>query len=223
MPFKARILEMSKVTHDVKRFVVEKPKGFAFDPGQACLISIDKPGQENEKRPFTMTSLKDDKHLEFIIKAYDNPGSVTKKLHMLKPGDKVILDNVFGTLKYRGPGVFIAGGTGITPFIAIFRQLEKDGKLEGNVLIFSNKTSKDIILEKELKKMLGNQFILTLTEERKKDYHHGFIDKKFLESIVKEVNQFFYVVGPPPMVSSIKKILEKMGVKKAKIIVEGMG
>jgi len=32
------------VTHDVKRFIVEKPEGFSFKPGQATEIAINKEG-----------------------------------------------------------------------------------------------------------------------------------------------------------------------------------
>ena len=39
---------MSSVTHDVKRFTIEKPKRFKFTPGQATEVSINKPGWEDE-------------------------------------------------------------------------------------------------------------------------------------------------------------------------------
>jgi predicted ferric reductase len=36
---------------------------------------------------------------------------------------------MFGAIEYKGEGVFIAGGAGVTPFIAILRQLQADDKL----------------------------------------------------------------------------------------------
>jgi ferredoxin-NADP reductase len=53
----------------------------------------------------------------------------------------------------------------VTPFIAIFRHLKAQGRVGDNKLIFANKTKKDIILEKEFKEMLGNNFISILSEE----------------------------------------------------------
>ena len=38
-----RILSVDQVTHDVKRFRVEKPEGYSFIPGQATEVSINTP------------------------------------------------------------------------------------------------------------------------------------------------------------------------------------
>ena len=78
--------------------------------------------------------------------------------------------------------MFIAGGAGITPFISIFRDLQNKKKIGGNMLIFSNKKKEDIILEGELKLMLGNSFINILSEEKSKGYAHGFITQEFLKA-----------------------------------------
>ena len=53
-----KILSIEPVTHDVKHFKIEKPAGYSFIPGQATEVAIHKPGWENERRPFTFTSLK---------------------------------------------------------------------------------------------------------------------------------------------------------------------
>src|SRR5690625_5744086 len=59
-----KILSTNYLTHDVKRFVVEKPKDFYYSPGHSAHISINVPGWEEEIRPFTFTSLNDWPHLE---------------------------------------------------------------------------------------------------------------------------------------------------------------
>lgn len=155
MEHKSKILMTEFVTHDVKKFIVEKPKNYKFTPGQATYISINKTGWKDKKRPFTFVSLNTDLVLEFIIKSYPEHNGVTKELHTLNSGEELFVGEPWGQMKYKNPGVFIAGGAGVAPFIAILRQLRKDGKLSGHSLIFSNKTSKDIILESELKEMLG--------------------------------------------------------------------
>jgi ferredoxin-NADP reductase len=42
---------------------------------------------------------------------------------------------MFGAIEYKGEGVFIAGGAGVTPFIAILRQLQAENKIANNKLI----------------------------------------------------------------------------------------
>jgi ferredoxin-NADP reductase len=61
---------------------------------------------------------------------------------------------------------FIAGGAGITPFISIFRDLFIKKQLEGNKLIYSNKTSEDVIMNEELEGMLKDNFIKLFTREK---------------------------------------------------------
>src|SRR4051812_30264459 len=121
-----KVLKTESLTHDVKRITVEKPAGYHFEPGQATEVAINKPEWKSERRPFTFTSLNDSKTLEFTIKVYDDHQGVTQQIGKLKPGDELLIHDVWGAVTYKGPGVFIAGGAGITPFIAIFRQLEKD-------------------------------------------------------------------------------------------------
>ena len=208
------------VTYDVRMFVVEKPPGFKFIPGQASDCTINLPGWKDKKNPFSFTSLNSDKVLEFMIKGYPQREGVTKKLHQLEPGTPLIIGKPFGTINYHGKGVFLAGGSGITPFIAIFRQLQQDGNLSGNSLIFSNKTSSDVIVEKELKNMFGSNLVLILNLEEKIGYEHGMIDKDFLEKKIKDFSSYFYICGPPSFVKSMKVALKDLGADSKKIILE---
>jgi len=142
-----KIISIQPVTHNVRHFRVEKPAGYSFVPGQATEVAINKPRWKEERRPFTFTSLNDWDHLEFTIKIYSDHDGVTNQLGHLNVGDELLLHDVWGAIQYKGEGVFIAGGAGVTPFIAIMRQLKKENKIGNNKLIFSNKTEKDIILK----------------------------------------------------------------------------
>lgn len=112
-----RILNIEQVTHDVKRFQIEKPEGYSFIPGQATDVSVNLPEWENEKRPFTFTCLNKEPYLEFTIKIYQSRGGVTNELGKLRPGDELIIRDVWGAISYKGKGTFIAGGAGVTPFL----------------------------------------------------------------------------------------------------------
>ena len=221
MEHKVKILDIKKVTHDVKEFITEKPEGFTYTPGQATVVSINKEGLKDQKRPFTFTSLNDNKNLEFTIKIYHDLHGVTDAMDELKVGDELIINQPWGAIQYKGPGYFIAGGAGITPFIAILRQLKKDNKVDGNVLLFSNKTKEDIILEDELKDILGDNAIFTLTREEDPDYNHGRIDEEFLKKHVDDFNKHFYICGTPEMTEDVNKVLEKLGANTDSIVFEG--
>ena len=215
-----KILSVEPVTHNVKHFRLQKPGGYRFTPGQATELSINKPQWKNERRPFTFTSLNEWSYLEFTIKIYPDRKGVTDQLGQLKTGDELILHDVWGAIQYKGEGTFIAGGTGVTPFIAIFRQLQKDNKLGKNKLIFSNKTRKDIILKDEFTAMLGDNFINTLTQDDVPGYDHHRIDEKYLKEKIHDLDQQFYICGPDEMVQKVQDILKQIGAKQDLITVE---
>ena len=215
-----KILSITNVTHNVRQYNIEKPKGFHFDPGQATDVSINEPEWKNELRPFTFTCLNSDPYLQFTIKSYTGHDGVTNRLGHLKVGDELIIRDVWGAITYKGPGYFIAGGAGITPFIAILRQLHADGKLAGNTLFFSNKTDKDIILKVELEAMLGENARFNITAQADTGYDHRKVNADFLKAEVKDFSKRFYVCGPDEMVSEISKTLEKLGAKADEVVFE---
>ncbi|GMQ30864.1 FAD-binding oxidoreductase [Algoriphagus confluentis] len=215
-----KILGIESLTHDVKQFKVEKPTGYSFTPGQACEVAINQEGYREEKRPFTFTSLPQEDHLEFVIKSYHDHEGVTKKIDSLQVGDELIVDDSWGAIEYKGQGTFIAGGAGITPFIAIFRDLLEKGKLKGNRLFFANKTAKDVILEDWFREILGDDFISLLDKEEKSGHVQGRVDKEFLKKNVTDFSQEFYVCGPEPMIEAVSKSLEELGANPEAIVFE---
>jgi ferredoxin-NADP reductase len=217
-----KIRETFFVTHDVISFIVERPDNYHFEPGQASEVSINKDGWTDQTRPFTFTSLPEDDFLQFIIKTYPSHKGLTRQMLSLKNGDELILHDVFGAISYQGKGSFIAGGAGITPFVSILRQLQKSANLLGNRLIFANKTKEDIILIKEFEGMLGANFINILSDEKAEGYHHGRLNKAFLEKHITGHTGKFYVCGPPPMNEAVIKDLESLGIPEASIIKEKM-
>lgn len=211
MAYTVKITEILSLTHDVKRFKTEKPDGYKFVPGQATEVSINKDGWDDKKRPFTFTSLPEDDHLEFVIKSYREHEGVTKQIEDLLEGDELIIDEAWGAIQYKGRGVFIAGGAGITPFISILRDLSAKGELEGNKLIFANKTGKDVIMESYFYDLLGEDFMSILDKEKLEGHAYGRVTMDFLKGKIQDFSQEFYVCGPQPMVEGVSEILKHLG------------
>ena len=131
-----KIKSINEVTHDVVRIVLDKPINYTFTPGQATEVAINKEQWREKRRPFTFTCLPDDDYLEFTIKTYTSHKGVTNEILHLKPGEELILHDVWGAISYKGEGIFIAGGAGITPFLSIFRYLRSKNEINNNMLIF---------------------------------------------------------------------------------------
>lgn len=216
----ARILSKENITHDVLRIIAEKPSDLHYQPGQAVDVSINKHGWEEELRPFTFTSLPDDEYIEFTIKTYPSHKGVTNELLDLSIGDELIIGEVFGDIHYKDEGIFIAGGAGVTPFIAILRQLEKENHIANNKLIFANKTKADIILEEKFSQLLGENFINVLSDEKLDGYENGYISEEIIKKQINGSNQYFYLCGPEPMMDAVGKQLKSLGVKEDHIVKE---
>ncbi len=219
-PYIVKVIAVDKITHDTLKITTEKPEGYSYISGQATELAINNATWDNEKRPFTFTSLPGDNHLEFIIKTYPSHNGVTNELLKLMPNDEVIIHDSWGAITYKGPGLFIAGGAGVTPFISIFRELAKENMLSGNRLIFANKTKEDIILEKELKRYLGEEMISILSDESLTGYRHGFITQQILKELLPHYNKNLYVCGPPPMMDAVMQSLANLGVSDKSVTVE---
>jgi ferredoxin-NADP reductase len=216
-----KIKSIDHLTHDVLKIVAEKPGGLIYVPGQAVDLSVNKPGWENTLSPFTFTSLPEEDHIEFNIKTYPSRHRLTSELLTLHPGDELLLGEVFGDIHYQGDGIFIAGGAGITPFIAIFKGLEKNQQLGNNKLIFANKTKADIIREDWFQSILGSNFINILSDEKLAGYEHGFISKELIQRHMDESIHYYYYCGPDPMMDAVDKILAELEIPKSSIIREG--
>ncbi len=215
-----KIKAIEKVTHDTLRIVTEKPDQYVFTPGQATEISINKNDWRDEKRPFTFTCLPDNDYLEFTIKTYPDHKAVTNELLQLNKNDELILHEVFGAIAYKGEGVFIAGGAGVTPFISIFRFLQSKKEVGDNKLIFANKTKADIILEQEFKSLLGKNFINILSDEKTDGYANGYITEEFLKTNITDLKKKIYLCGPEPMMEAVEKQLSNLGVEAKSITKE---
>jgi ferredoxin-NADP reductase len=208
-----------QLTPDTHRYVFDKPTGLEFKAGQATELTILKEGWKDEGRPFTFTSLPDEDGLEFVIKSYPDHDGVTEQLALLEPGDQVEITEPFGAIQDHGPGVFIAAGAGITPFIPILEKHDAGGNMDCT-LIFTNETEKDIILRKKWEKMAGLKTVFTVTDDSAPDVAEQKVDKEFLKKHLTRFDQTFYICGPGGFVDDVRDALKDLGADADKIVTE---
>lgn len=225
MTHRLTVRSIAPVTHDTYRLILPKPDGYAWKPGQATEIALDQEGWRDEKRPFTFVNDPKADTIELVIKSYPDHDGVTKRIAELQEGDALLLEEPWGAIHDEGPGVFLAGGAGITPMLGLLRARgrgEGVGRpgLEGCTLIFANKTRADIILREELEAMEGLKTVFPLSEEEADGHPHGHIDGALLDAHVSDWSQIFYVCGPPPMEEALGELLRERDVPDARIIHE---
>jgi len=224
-----RVAEIRDETHDVKTFAIEVTNKIDFIPGQYCMVSM--PANEafqKEWRPFTFVNIPEDEYVELTVKRM---GAFTKAMHRMHPGDKLRLKGPFGEQlnfdeSIQDDVVFVAGGSGVTPFMSAMKFAVSRNMPNRIILLYSNKTVDDIICRDELD-ALGKRdnitVIYSLTKKIPEPWKgiRGRLNKDvILTHVDGPKEKLWYVCGPPPMVQSLKELLGDMGVPEERLRIE---
>ncbi len=215
-----RLREKQKLSHDVIAFLFEPWKKFQFSAGQYLEWTLPHPYPDNRgiRRYFTIASSPTENSIILVTKFYEKQSTFKQALVKFEPGDEIVVSDLGGEFTTPADSekklVFIAGGIGITPFRSMARWMIDKKESRDVVLLFSNKTSKDIVFKnifKEAEK-IGWETIYVNTDE------DGYIDEKVISEKVPDwKDRIFYVSGPEPMVEAFEKMLAKMGIAKSQV------
>ncbi|MEI8094937.1 MAG: hypothetical protein WCG80_12060 [Spirochaetales bacterium] len=205
-----KIVSITKLTHNIKSYKVEKPADFVFTSGQAVELAVNQKRWEKEPRPFSPVSLPKDHELEFVIKSYRESRGVTSIFDTLKRDAELLLGDPWDCFHYKGPGLFLAGGTGVTPFLSIFRQLASDGRLAGNRLIWANTTEHDTFYDDEFHRLLDAGYLPTV----------GRIKLSAIRKLLKPATDWVYICGPEDFETATVDFVTELGVPTNKILRE---
>lgn len=223
MSYSIAIRDIKQLAPGVKQIRTDKPKNFQIKPGQAAQLSVDKPDLRDRRSPFFFTSLDPEHDLEFIIKVSSDQDEVTSAIDRLSVSDRLIMQEPWQALQYKGPGLFLAHGIGITAFVAMLRRLREDDELEGHRLIWSAGSAGDFILEDEFEAMFGPDFIQTLSGRDESDeYLAESVSRDFLEQHLDGIGGEFYVCGPPEFVAKAEQDIQHLGGEPTSLVYENI-
>lgn len=222
---KASLIKKTDEARSTKSFVFETEKEVTYEPGQYFYLTLPKleyPDPRGETRHFTISySPTESKNLQITTRIREESG-FKKTLDSLPIGTVVDLEGPTGTFildeNEPGPHVFIAGGIGITPFRSFIKYAIDKGLKTQMHLIYSNSDS-DFVFKNELEAWDKEN------ENIKVDFIDsskvGHLNEDLLRKLVSDVNApTYWIVGPPPMVDAVEKILDEMKVSGDKIRTE---
>lgn len=117
----SKVLEIRNITESTYILRLER-NGFEFKAGQYLVLNVP---DERKAREYSIYSSEQDEFIELLIKEV-NPGELSHELKYLKVGTKVQISGPFGyfilkdeVIEKKQPVVFVATGTGISPFHSI--------------------------------------------------------------------------------------------------------
>jgi ferredoxin-NADP reductase len=202
-----------------------------FTPGQFVFMHIlDEKGASVVKRAYSIASSPADEDLEFCIKMVD--GQLTGRLGKLSEGDTVGIEGPFGHFTYTGQkkAGFMAGGTGVAPFLSMLRRIASEGTEGSFILFYSARKREDLVYAEELSRLQkanpGIKVVITLTREEETDWagECGRINHDMIAKHAGDAKDFdWWVCGPMEMVKSMRVCLAGMGADIKRIKLESWG
>jgi ferredoxin-NADP reductase len=209
-------------------FHLEKPPGFTFKAGQAVVLELlDAPPQDGQKRrTFSLASAPHESSLMIATRMRDS--AFKRALQALPDGALIKLSGPTGRFTLAGgrPGVLIAGGIGITPFLSMLRQAAHERSPERLVLVYSNRRPEDAAFLEELQRLAEPnekfRMLATMTDmggsSLKWNGAKELVNSELIRRAAAGLEApVFYVVGPPAMVMAVQETLRGAGVVDADI------
>lgn len=211
------------------RLQPEKGKMMKYAPGQFGFFTILSPEIPSEAHPFSFSSSPND--AQGISVTIKRLGDFTERIGGVKIGDPVMIDGPYGKFSYTNyenerDTVFFAGGVGITPVLSMIKHMSEENRERRVTLVWGVRTAADIIQKEEIerieKEMPNFRCIPVVSADGNWKGKKGNLDRSMIEGILAEAqienpHTGFYVCGPPPMIESVNKNLQQIGIPKSKI------
>lgn len=210
-------------------FFFSKPPGFRHQAGQSLLLTLVDPPQtdgEGDSRTFTIASAPHEPELMIATRMRDT--AFKRVLKTAPIGTAAGIDGPAGEMVLHDDAsraaVFLAGGIGITPFLAMARHAAKQRLSHRLYLFYANRRPEDAAFLAELQRLeeLNANFrlIAVMAEPPKSAQpwpgETGFIRRELLERHLSDLaSPMYYFAGPPPMTMAMLEMLEHIGIAES--------
>lgn len=228
-----KVISVESPVPDVRIFRLEPVSGRipGYLPGQFFFLHVlDASGASIVRRPYSVASAPSSPYLEFAIDMVG--GQMTGRLAAIEAGDVLGVEGPAGRMTFGGEqkAAFIAGGTGISPFISMLRHICEKSLPGEFVFFYSSRTLDHVLFLDELKAMEkkhgGIKAVVTLTRETPQGWagECGRVGPEMLSKYVASPKEFnWFVCGPPGMVKAMRECLVALSVEPKKLHLEGWG
>jgi NAD(P)H-flavin reductase/ferredoxin len=219
----ATVVRQERLTHDITRLVVRSDRKISFRPGQFVSVTLD-----NITRTYSLAApQKESGEVEFFIRYVPGGQFSGRVQNESLIGRTVLLGEAAGDFWLRqstSPLMFVAGGSGLAPILAILREQVSVGKTDRPVtLLFGARTERDVYCLDELNTIAASwsapfQVIPVLSESDPSDDWsgaRGLVTEHIAPHFVAGTEA--YLCGPPRMVDAGQAAFMSLGVSSENI------
>jgi ferredoxin-NADP reductase len=198
----------------------------------ALLLEV---GGIRTSRPYSISSQPNQVGFyDITIRRVENGLVSNYLLDEIKRGDTLISSGpagsfYFNPLIHKKKMVCIAGGSGITPFMSMIREIVECGLDRTVYLFYGNKTTDDVIFDGELSRIAArfqNIRYIPVLEDPAEGYAGacGFITRDVLRDALDNIeDKSFFICGPQGLYDFCLPQVEALGVPRRKIKQEMYG
>ncbi len=199
-----------------------------FQAGQyiSLILNMD---QITTSRPYSISSSPTERgYWDITVRSVENGLVSNYLLNDIQVGDELFSSGPQGQfchnpLFHDDHMVFLAGGSGITPFLSMIREVVRKGLKRTITLIYGSGTIEEIVCHRELESLAAkcpNLSYVPVIEHPRKDYEGltGYISADVISKTAGGIEgRTFYVCGPQAMYDFCMDQLDILNVPKRKI------
>lgn len=198
---------------------LDDPHALSFLPGQYVNVSV--PGT-TQTRAYSFSSLPKDGTVGFLVR--NIPGGLMSSYlaDRAAPGDRLAVTGPIGSFylrEARRPILFLAGGTGLAPFLAMLEALEASGATSPVHMIYGVTTDADLVevdrLTSFAERIPGFTFATVVADVASAHERKGYVTHHLPDAALHGGDVDVYLCGPPPMVDAVRAFLAERDVKPA--------
>jgi len=191
----------------------------SYLPGQYVNVSV--PGT-SQTRSYSFSSMPREGVVEFLVRNIPNGLMSSYLAGSARPGDALTLTGPIGSFYLRDvtrPLLFLAGGTGLAPFLAMLESLRHKETGQPIHMIYGVTNDADLV---ELDKLAafavaipGFTYVTVVADPASTHERKGYVTHHLPDAALHGGNLDLYLCGPPPMVDAVRGTLAERGVKPA--------
>jgi Na+-transporting NADH:ubiquinone oxidoreductase subunit F len=230
--YQATLIRIEDLTYDMKRFRFElnEPHTLDFTAGQYVQIDCPsyKKGVEEVSRAYSISSdPNDNRFIELIVRRVPNGICTTWMFDYLKIGDRVQMTGPYGEFRLsntQAPAIFIAGGSGMAPFVSILYAMKKNNSARKADYFFGGNTVADLCLAGQMagfqKDLAGFRFIPVVARPQPQDNWQGqagLVTEAVKRGFSDLGGHEGYLCGSPGMIDASIKVLMELKMPQDKI------
>ncbi|HEX7932060.1 MAG TPA: benzoate 1,2-dioxygenase electron transfer component BenC [Paraburkholderia sp.] len=180
-------------------------------------VNIDVPGS-GQHRSYSFSSAPGESKISFLIKRIPG-GAMSTWLDSAQPGHKLALTGPLGSFYLRAverPLLFLAGGTGLAPFLSMLEVLARAHSQQRVHLIYGVTRELDLVqvdaIDIYTARLPNFSYSTVVADADSNHPRKGWVTQHIPADALNDGDVDVYLCGPPPMVDAVRQHFDDNGV-----------